>query len=151
MHTPPPLSARRCDRRLWRRSRAVGERNLQHHRRQRGEPLEDWSDVTVTIDVEALTLTVVGDTVDVATDLTELPEEEWMRNCPTNASAVALQTFSAADPITLGDATLDTPLVFAAGCQGDEGTTATTGWLSSQADQDAEGSPGTGMFYLEQR
>ena len=102
-----------------------------------GEPLEDWSDVTVTIDVEALTLTLVGDTVDVATDLTELPEEEWMRNCPTNASAVALQTFSAADPITLGDATLDTPLVFAEGCQGDEGTTATTGWLSSQADQDA--------------
>ena len=115
-----------------------------------GEPLKDWADVTVTIDTEALTLTIAGDSVDVATDLTELPEDEWELNCPTNFSAVSLETFGTADAITLGDTTLDEPLL-ANGCQGDEGTTATTAWLSSKAYQTETGASEEGMYYLEQQ
>ena len=116
-----------------------------------GEPLEDWADVTLSIDTEALTLTITGDSIDVATDLTELPEDEWELNCPTNFSAVSLETFGTADAITLGDTTLDEPRLFADGCQGDEGTTATTAWLSSKAYQTETGASGVGMYYLEQQ
>ena len=112
-------------------------------------PLEALADVDVMINVDRLTFAMGSPDMEFQTSLVELPEDEWMENCPTNFSAVQLQTMKLADPLQIEEDTLEEPLVFADGCVGDQGETATRIWLSSVAFQESSNSLGDGLYLLE--
>ena len=103
----------------------------------------DLSDYVLSVDVDALSLSISG--VDYEAGLTRLAEEDWEVACPTNFAAVDLETFQLDTPLTLLDTELSEPLLFAEGCQGDQGTTAEQIWLSTAENSN---SIGTGLFLL---
>ena len=112
-------------------------------------PLASLAGVSVNVDVDALRLTIAGGDLEYQTTLFELPEDEWMENCPTNFSAVQLETLGLQDVLEIEDEILEEPILFADGCVGSQGETATQLWLSSVAFQDASSSIGEGRYLLE--
>mgnify|MGYP001177245024 CR=1 FL=1 len=114
-------------------------------------PVAEFENVLVEIDVAAneMTVTWMGEEDDVVwlTGLELRAESDWKEDCPTNFSATPQQTFDLADPLTLGDETLDNAFIFGAGCEGDKD--AAFVWLST-ASHDAETAEiGTGLHYLK--
>ena len=47
-------------------------------------PLEGLEDVTVSVDVQAMTFAIEGGDLDVQATLLERAEDDWMESCPTN-------------------------------------------------------------------
>ena len=114
-------------------------------------PVAEFENVTVGIDVAAneLTVTSMGEEDDVVwlTGLELRAESDWKEDCPTNLGATPQQTFDLADPLTLGEETLENAFIFGAGCDADKD--AEFVWLST-ASHDAETSEiGTGIHYLK--
>jgi len=114
-----------------------------------GAPLEALSGVDVRINIDTLDFFMDSSDMEFQTKLVERPEDEWMENCPTNFSAVQLETMGLQDPLIIEEETLEEPLVFADGCVGDQGETATRLWLSSVAFQASSNAIGEGLYLLE--
>lgn len=112
-------------------------------------PLEGLEDVTVSVDVQAMTFAIEGGDLDVQATLLERAEDDWMESCPTNFSAVQLETMNINIALTIEEETLEAPILFADGCVGDRGETATRLWLSSEAYQASNNSLGDGLYLLE--
>ena len=99
-----------------------------------GEVDAALADYIVSVDLDALSLSMTG--IDYEARLTRLAEDDWMVACPTNFSAVDLETFQLDAPLTLIDTALSEPLLFADGCQGDQGTVAEQLWLGTSEDSE---------------
>ena len=94
-----------------------------------GEVDAELADYIVSVDVDALSLSMTG--LDYEAGLIRLAEEDWMLACPTNFTAVSLETFQLDASLTLLETSLSEPLLSAEGCRGDEGTTADQLWLGT--------------------
>jgi len=112
-------------------------------------PIEAMDGVTVHVDVEALSFIMEGGEADFQTSLALLPDDEWMENCPTNFDVVKLETMELQDTLTVEDEILEEPILFADGCVGDQGETATQLWLSSVAFHESNDAIGEGRYLLE--
>ena len=92
----------------------------------------DLEGVLLELDFEALTAELVGTSDDRVMDLTRLPREEWGGACPIGGGLTPLETFEVQESITLVGVTLEVPYIMADGCRGDEGSTVSRGWISSE-------------------
>jgi len=114
-----------------------------------GTPLEAFSGIDVSVNVERQTFSMNSMDIEFQTMLVARSEDQWMESCPTNLNAVQLETVGLQDAPTIEDELLEEPLLFADGCVGDQGETATRLWLSTVAYQDTNNTLGEGLYLLE--
>ncbi len=107
---------------------------------------DDLEGVQLDIDVDALTAELSGTDDDRILEMVRLPEDKWGESCPKGVHITPLETFELGESLTLGGTVLEVPRIFAAGCTSDEGTTVTSGWLSSESEM--QSAPSDGPFEL---
>ena len=105
-----------------------------------------YDDFIVEIDVEEGQFAIESDDMALELGMELLPERDWVSVCPTNFSSTDLQTYSLLGSMSLGDVSIDSPIVYPDGCAGDSGKQASRAWIGKESQ--SLSSVRGGLFYL---
>ena len=98
-------------------------------------------DLVFEIDIEDLSLIISADDDETVVTISEDRKRNWPGACPTMFDVVPLQTFTLDEDIELGGELIESPRIYASGCQPEQGTFSTVAKLDITREDDESSGP----------